>query len=82
MFVRDRWVLQIILEDMIETAADKKGSNAKLSQAVSQRWISRCKMLLRALERWGVLERFYVEKAKQLFPLEGRKYEVCRKSIH
>ncbi|CAN0488808.1 unnamed protein product, partial [Laminaria digitata] len=61
---------------MIEAASDKKGSKAKLSQAVSQRWISLCKMLLRVLERWGVLERFYLEKAKQLFPLKGRKDEV------
>lgn len=85
MFARDHWVLQIILEDMIESASDRKasrkGCKAKMSQAVSQRWISLCKMQRRVLERWDVLERFYLEQAKQLFPLKGRKDEVSCKSI-
>lgn len=72
-------VLQIILEDIIETISKGKGSNAKLSQAVTQRSISICKMLLRVLERWDALERFYLETEKHSFPLKDKKDEVsCR----
>lgn len=67
---------------MIETAYDKKRSKAKLLQAVSQPWTSVGKMLRRVLDRWDVFEMLYLEKAKQLFLLKGRKYEVSWKSIH
>ena len=67
--------VQIILEEIIEDISDGKASKAKLSQAAAQRWISMCKMLLRVLERWDALKRFYVEK-EELFPLNGKKDEV------
>ena len=70
-------VLQIILEDMVEAVSDEEGYKAKLSHAVSQRWVSICKMLLRFLERWDILENFYLEMGLQLFPLKGRKAEVA-----
>ena len=68
-----------MLEDIIDTISEGKGSKAKLSQAVAQRWISTCKMLLRVLERWDALEDFYLQIKKQAFPLSNRKAEVsCR----
>lgn len=54
-----------------------KGSKAKLSQAVAQRWISVCQMLLRVLERWDALKTFYLTKGEP-FPLMGKKDEVLR----
>lgn len=68
---------QIILDNIITDLSGGEGSKAKLSQAVAQRWISTCKMMLRFLERWDALERFYLEQEKEQFPLKGRKDEVC-----
>ncbi|CAM9530188.1 unnamed protein product, partial [Sphacelaria rigidula] len=44
---------KIALEDIIDEMSGGEGFKAKLSQAVAQRWISVCQMLLRVLERWG-----------------------------
>ena len=52
-----------------------KGSKAKLSQAVCQRWTSICKMLLRLLQKWPALVEVYVRKGLP-FPLQDKKREV------
>lgn len=57
------------------------GSKAKLAQAVSQRWVSTCKMLRRVLERWDALRTFYIEHDSTPFPLDGREDEVCCRRI-
>lgn len=67
--------MEIELEDEVEALSDSKRSKAKLSQAVVQRWISLCKMLLRLLERWLALETCYVRKGDP-FPLAKLKDEV------
>lgn len=67
----------ILLDNIIEDMSEGRGSKAKLAQAVSQRWVSTCKMMLRVLERWDALERFYLENDKSQFPLKDRKDEVC-----
>ncbi|CAN0026975.1 unnamed protein product, partial [Ectocarpus sp. 6 AP-2014] len=46
----------------------------KLSQAVVQRWISTCKMLLALLERWEALQEFYTNKDEE-FPLATLRTE-------
>lgn len=67
---------QTILQDTVDDMSDGKVSKMKLSKAVSQRLIRICRMLLRVLERWDDLERFYVEKEKDQFPLKEKKDEV------
>ncbi len=67
---------QIILEEMIALESNERASKANLFQAVAQRWISIAKMLLRVLESWSVLQKFYLEKKKEHFPLKGKKDEV------
>lgn len=68
-------MVQIELEDMLDELSDGKGPKSKLSQAVLQRWISICKMLVRLLEKWDALEACYVRKGDP-FPLGKRKDEV------
>lgn len=66
---------QIRLEDAVEEATGGKGSKAKLTQAVGQRWVTICFMLLRVLERWDPLGVVYMNCGK-VFPLTGKRNEV------
>jgi len=52
-----------------------KGCESKLTQPVSQRWTSICKMLMRLLQKWDALIKVYADKEK-VFPLNGKKKEV------
>ncbi|CAM9628292.1 unnamed protein product [Ectocarpus sp. 4 AP-2014] len=53
---------------------DLPTGEVKLSQAVVQRWISICKMLLALLERWESLQAFYANKNEE-FPLATLRTE-------
>lgn len=59
---------------------EEKPSKTRLSKAGSESLIRTCNLLLRVLERWDELERFYVEEKKKQFPLKGKKKEVCWRS--
>ncbi|CAN0339225.1 unnamed protein product [Laminaria digitata] len=65
---------KIMLENEVEILSDGKGSKAKLSQAVVQRWISICTMVLRLLQKWDALETCYVRKGDP-FPLAKLRVE-------
>ncbi|CAB1096918.1 unnamed protein product [Ectocarpus sp. CCAP 1310/34] len=66
---------KIELEDTLEKASDGKRWKAKLSQAVSQRWISLCKMLLRILEQWVAIDKVYASN-REKFPLGDLRREM------
>ena len=63
------------MEDAVEEATGGKGSKAKLTQAVAQRWVTICFMLLRVLQRWNALGRVYMN-CSTVFPLTGKRNEV------
>lgn len=73
---------QIMLEDLETAMGNGKKSTAKLSQAVTQRWTSISKMLLRLLQKWPALVECYVRQGKN-FPLQEKKKEVrCMMITH
>lgn len=65
------------MQTEMEELLDEWGStsNAKLSQAVVQRWVSICKMLLGLLQRWDAISKVYLHKG-DVFPLAKRRTEV------
>lgn len=68
--------VQIMLDEELEDVTNGKGVHSKLSQAVSQRWVSICKMLHRVLERWDAIGKVYLVN-NEVFPLGKNKDEVC-----
>lgn len=74
-------VVQIMLETEIDILSAGKGSNAKLSQDIVQRWVRLCNMVLRLLQKWDAIETCYVRKGDH-FPLGKLRVEVsCRLMI-
>ncbi|CAM9198236.1 unnamed protein product [Hapterophycus canaliculatus] len=65
---------KIELEDALDAMSNGRGSKAKLSQAVAERWISICKTLLRLLQQWDALKNVYVSKDDP-FPLAKLRNE-------
>lgn len=63
------------LEAVLEDLGNDDVPRGKLSQAVIQRWVSLCKMLLRLLERWDAISHVYLNKG-DVFPLGKRRDEV------
>eukprot|EP00904_Undaria_pinnatifida_P011834 jgi/Undpi1/7781/HiC_scaffold_23.g10254.m1 len=66
---------KIRLEDAVEEATGGKGSKAKLTQAVAQRWVTICFMLLRVLQRWDALGVVYMN-CSTVLPLTGKRNEL------
>jgi len=68
-----RFVGQIQLEDTVEAMSSGKGPKSKLSQAVTQRWTSICKMLMRFLQKWDALVAVFVRKKSIFLSLARRR---------
>ncbi|CAN0044929.1 unnamed protein product, partial [Ectocarpus sp. 12 AP-2014] len=71
---RDKIAMDEYLEAVLEDLGNGDVPRGKLSQAVIQRWVSLCKMLLRLVERWDVISHVYLNK-DDVFPLGKRRDE-------